>query len=420
MPFLTDLDRRAEVKGSRDPLGLMAIWSHFGRKVVGNLTTVTSTVRGFTTLLLGLHLAEKVRDTARGERPSTLEVFLKFEQLAGYARVHCNGDNAVRGWRRIRARLDGSKAIRISTRSDHQILSNQKVYGLWGLFMTAARNSDLLLPGQPRLTDEAQQFVERRHRAVAGKAVVDLLRRDDFVFEPKGRHAELARSLADAHGSPMTPDEQPFYREHLVWGGPADPTAGRQKLLAELVEQHRTEDFTYREFRAVRNSAARRRDGTALVEELDRIDALEQLVNPARVAFGFVLTQNGRMLGDVAKQISDTWTDVPRLSPLLPEIRATIALASWNDSASRWMRIGECLTSRDHLALIEMLIEANTDVMQKRNGSAPWVTIEAGRLRVREADEAHALIPWNEVENLWRSTYFINSLWSVAREVSPS
>jgi hypothetical protein len=63
MPFLTDLDERAEVKGSKDPLGLVPIWSKFGREVVGNLTTVTGSVRNFTTLLVATEL-----DLAR--RPS--------------------------------------------------------------------------------------------------------------------------------------------------------------------------------------------------------------------------------------------------------------------------------------------------------------------------------------------------------------
>jgi hypothetical protein len=50
-PFLTDLDSRAAVKGSRDPLGIQPIWTRLGRHVVGNLTTVSNSVRDFTTLL---------------------------------------------------------------------------------------------------------------------------------------------------------------------------------------------------------------------------------------------------------------------------------------------------------------------------------------------------------------------------------
>src|SRR5687767_13479599 len=86
MPFLTDLDERAEVKGSRDPLGLVPLWSKLGREVVGNLTTVTTSVRGFTTVLVGLEIAEIIRDHLRGEAPPAIDVFLRVEQLAGYAR----------------------------------------------------------------------------------------------------------------------------------------------------------------------------------------------------------------------------------------------------------------------------------------------------------------------------------------------
>jgi hypothetical protein len=59
-PFLTDLDSRAAVKGSRDPLGIQQIWTRLGRYVVGNLTTVSDSVRDFTTLLLGYYFAARL------------------------------------------------------------------------------------------------------------------------------------------------------------------------------------------------------------------------------------------------------------------------------------------------------------------------------------------------------------------------
>jgi len=61
-PFLTDLDSRAAVKGSRDPLGIQQIWTRLGRPVVGNLTTVNNSVRDFTTMLLGYYLAARLAD----------------------------------------------------------------------------------------------------------------------------------------------------------------------------------------------------------------------------------------------------------------------------------------------------------------------------------------------------------------------
>ena len=32
-PILTDIDARAKVKGSRDPLGVQGMWIQFGRRV---------------------------------------------------------------------------------------------------------------------------------------------------------------------------------------------------------------------------------------------------------------------------------------------------------------------------------------------------------------------------------------------------
>jgi len=60
VPFLTGIDPEAAVKGSRDPLGLQTIWIRLGGLVVGNLTTVSTSVRDFTTLILGYYFAERV------------------------------------------------------------------------------------------------------------------------------------------------------------------------------------------------------------------------------------------------------------------------------------------------------------------------------------------------------------------------
>jgi hypothetical protein len=45
--FFTAEDERARIRGSVDPLGLLPVWSAFGRDIVGNLTTVSNSVRGF-------------------------------------------------------------------------------------------------------------------------------------------------------------------------------------------------------------------------------------------------------------------------------------------------------------------------------------------------------------------------------------
>jgi hypothetical protein len=59
LPFLTQLDSRAAIKGLRGPVGVQTIWTRLGRQVVGNLTTVSNSVRDFTVLLLGYYFAER-------------------------------------------------------------------------------------------------------------------------------------------------------------------------------------------------------------------------------------------------------------------------------------------------------------------------------------------------------------------------
>lgn len=94
-PFLTDFDPQAAVKGSHDPLGIQTIWARLGRHVVGNLTTVSTSVRDFTTLILGYYFAERFASESGGD--GDLPVFLRWEQLAAYMRGEINGDWAFRG-----------------------------------------------------------------------------------------------------------------------------------------------------------------------------------------------------------------------------------------------------------------------------------------------------------------------------------
>ena len=85
MPFLTVIDSRAAIKGSRDPLGAQAIWTLLGRHVAGGLTTNTTSVRDFVVLLLGYRFIEKPDEA--GSREETLLVFIRWARLASYARL---------------------------------------------------------------------------------------------------------------------------------------------------------------------------------------------------------------------------------------------------------------------------------------------------------------------------------------------
>jgi hypothetical protein len=287
-----------------------------------------------------------------------------------------------------------------------------------------ARASDLLLPREQRLTPVVRAFLERIYLPYFGNArrkggpIVDLLRKETFDLEPYGRHQELIAALGKTHGR-LIADERIFYRDHLAWGGPSDRTNGRQHRLAEILAQHRSDDFGFRDFREIKRAAIKKKDDE-LVDFLDRIEALEHLISPARIVFGYLLTQNGQTVESVVGKIAKEWRrpphiDVDRLLSLQPEIAAA---ARSTTVAARWVQVADSFLRADYASLVNLLLEANAEVMQSRNGSAAWVSIESGRLRVRQPDEAEQLIPVSEAEDSWRSTYFINSLWNVARQLA--
>jgi hypothetical protein len=424
MPFLTELDSRAEIRGSRDPLGTVPIWSHFGRKVVGNLTTVSSTVRGFTTLLVGLYLAEQIHDADPDS--SLLETFLKFEALGGYARVRRDpADRSVRGILRVRSRLNGTKRIRISASTTDQILSNQKVYGLWGLYSQPARASELLEAQEQRLSPAARRFVEKQHgdllsrRNPSGRLLLDLLRREAFDLDPEGRHTELLDTLGRAHDRRLRTSERPFYEAHLCRGGDIDTTSGRQPELFELLREISGREFGWPEFNVVR-SGAEKRGSAALRQHLADIESMERLLVPSGMLFSFLLTQEGRTVEEIAAGVRKSWTRGLAIHPaaierLTPDIAAAVRS---DENASRWVAMSYALSTKDYAEAIRTLLQLNASVMQSRNGSAAWIALESDRLRIRMSDDADSLPSPDEVLGRWKSTYFINSLWSITREVA--
>lgn len=422
IPFLTDLDSRAAVKGSRDPLGIQQIWTRVGRNVVGNLTTVSNSVRDFTTLLLGYYFAERL---ANELGPGTeLATFLKWEQLAAYARAAANRDYAFRGTERVRKNLSEGSRVTLSADRDHQILGNQKIYGLWGLYTVPARSSGLVEGDPPRLTPPALDLVEQLYIPLLEirsrrdlRRVYDLLAprasrldvsgTDRTVVEAVGR--VLSRSLSEA--------ERGFYRFHLLQGGPQDSTSGRQRQLAELLEETLDRaDFAWSPAAvgALAKSARARGDQwEALAHHLDRIRICETVMAPTSTLFTHLLGLDGKGVDAVTERLRSEWgAGLRTVSPeAFAELRREIA-AGDVQAGERWLGIARALSGGDYGALVDLLLEQNKVVMADRGG-APWIERRSGELHVRFGDEYGVLPRREEIPSLWRFPYFLDSLRSV-------
>jgi len=423
VPFLTDLDSRAAVKGSRDPLGIQQIWTRLGRHVVGNLTTVSTSVRDFATLLLGYYFAERIAaDVGPGVELAT---FLKWEQLAAYARATANDDWAFRGTERVQKNLQEGSRVTLSDQSAHQILSNQKTYGLWGLYTMPARASGLVNGDPTRLTPAAREFVERRYLTLladgAGRDarhVCDILRAKSCRIDVKNGHASVIEAVGRVLKPRLHQADREFYRTYLLHGGPEDATSGRQRQFAELLRDTLgQDDFAWSPAAVAHLAKTGRMRGEEwhpLAHYLDRIRASETVLAPASALFQHLLGLHGKGIAGVPKRLRETWGAGLRsvASAEFRELRGEIGA---NDSTmgDRWISIGDALANGSYEALLDLLIEQNNSVMLARGGAA-WIEKRGGRLHVRFQDEHGDLPDRNELASLWRFPYFLDSLRSVA------
>lgn len=430
MPFLTLIDPHARLKGSRDPLGFQPLWTRLGRRVITNLTTVTTSLRGFTTLLLGLYFANQWRDEHPDADADLVPAFLKMEQLAAYSRVALRNDvntddeDEVRGIRRVQRNLrENDGVVRISARPQYQILDNQRTYGLWGLYSSAARSSGWLEAGEPRLTLAAREFVEAYYLPrleKRGQTFMPFLDKDR-EFHARGQHKTLAGTLANLLAPQIQPQEIAFYRHHLLYAAaPSNLQTSLWKAMRALGQHGRIaagEAFSMSELRAlIEQSNA---DGNPeLAQRLEEIRVAETVLAPAAEIFGLVLARDAQSIPTVAGEIERTWGT--RLTTIAPDAFHH-ALVQFGDTllpgeGTRLLQLASALADANYQDAIALLLKHNEEVMQARHGGA-WVRVENNRLDVRLRAEERSLTPASDLPDLWLNPYFLNALKRLGMQI---
>jgi len=437
--FFTDVDPEVALKDSRDPLGFQPLWSHFGRKLVGNLTTVTTSVRGFTTLLLGHYLASHLVESGGVPAAEYIEPFLRFEQIAAYSRIAWakeTGDAVgnIRGIRRVEARFkNGHGRVRIAADRDGQILSNQKTYGLWGLYSVAATSSGLLQPSRLSVTSRSTTFLEKNVLPVLDQrrwggidALLRMVSASECFFEPAGKDKALGRTLANLHGPEFNQSDGDFYSTHLVDGRYCHPD-GRQERLWSHMERYNNIHRKWRvpfgmvELSAICSECGASNDklDQVLAEWLGKIRTLERVLVPAEQVFDFALGQRGQSVKTVAAELSRQWHgafDHLDSSLFLDVVPAVNEATGETETSTRLKAIGSSLREGRFEEVLRLVIQHNEFVMQRRSGGA-WVAIKNDQIEVRYSDQAGEPTEAADLPDAWRNTYFLNALKSVGASV---
>ncbi|MCP3993474.1 MAG: hypothetical protein GY722_00200 [bacterium] len=416
MAFLTLEDPNAKVKGSRDPLGILPIWSAFGRHVVTNLTTQTTSTRGFTILLLGRYLGAQLIDQRRIPQEEALDVVLRMEQIGAHIRYAAHDvDGDTRGIERVkRFQEEGRGKVWIHTDPRGLILADQKVTGLWGLYSVSARSSGLLPEGPVGVTEAARQFIEEHYAPQLNGALRPLM----TLLERGGRLALRSNdpvydALAGILMETFTQSEVAFYARHLL---DAEETrnvpAGRQTRFRRLLEHHTDVDAWLSRDEMLRLIRAAGREDEALALLLERILHLESFLGPISAMFDYVLTQAGNTPDEVAEKLHQQWgPHLPHLdADAFQELISEIGQHSPAETARAIHKAHEALRTGDYATAVRALLDWNNRVMGSRK-AGPWVRLaDDGRIDVRYRGVERLLPKKDELPDLWFNSYFIDSL----------
>lgn len=407
MPFLSLLDDRARPKGSRDPLGLEMVWTHFGRKVVGNLTTITSSWRIFSVGLLGFHWCNQLcRDAHPVDKQRLLqEHFIRYEQLAAYLRSIA-GDNEIMGITRVRKRLDNTrKTIDIGIDQKSLILSDQISYGIWGLYSSALRETGLVKGDYRELTERGLGIVRLIEDGILGKA----------------HGADLSWYWSLIRGERKAVSVEDLERSGKGFIKAISETKVMDALISALLQgsgDHPCQLALYETCRALPKAVLESGDLDTLIpairshadskelhDSLDNIAMIERLLVTANVLFSYMRRKDGENLISLAEAIDrlyrfDYLSDGPELRdvPYGPDLDA----------------LRSHLRSGDTQNALRGLLKLNKKIMAGRGGAA-WVEeAGAGSLRVRVKAETAHLPSMEKLQRQWDYDYFLRSYARIA------
>lgn len=402
MAFLSLLDDRAKPKGSRDPLGFELVWTHYGRQVIGNLTTVTSSLNNFAVALVGFKWANELcvhlPDLER--QAKIRETFLRYEQLTGYLRFLA-GNTALMGITRISKRMqDQSIKISLGLHADETILSDQASYGMWGLYSSAMRDSGLIR-GDERILSSLGKDIAQRIETRLDK---------DYLLSLLTSSAKLDRVHLQMHAKPFlraiqSKPIQSSLVEALMGGSEKNPV---QQELWLLTREMRVKDRFESEVSAFIEKIRASTQNQELKYRLIEIENIERLLVATNNLFHYCRRRDGKPLEEILHALNEANYNYSHLSRALPFEKLPHSRLLDGIRAS--------LITGNNLQALEHILQLNKRVMEERGG-APWVELEPGeKLRVRVPSETSELCSQAQLLTNWDYKYFFNSYLSIANQ----
>ena len=399
LTIFSSFDDRARPKGSRDPLGAEASWSFLGRKIVGNLTTVTSNLDNFMVALLCCHHASQGQaDTERIQ-----ERYLRAEQVAAYLKL--SAGSLGTGFLGItQARKNFSRDhIALGNAAEAQLLASQAGYGLWGLYSSALEAAGLIADASRRLSPSGDALVNDIISELGSANW------DEFCTLASGKTLDKARTAR------LAPQFVVTLGCALLRAKVVQALLARQRECALQAEVFplaqaylgQQQDWNIVDFCGwiLSNSNA----SGVLKTTMQRIRSLDSLLKLADIVMLWLQGKNGESIDELAQSLQ-------------PFVLALALGDEWQHEVELphrafLMELRAAALEGDATAVIRAILTQNKSLMQARGGAA-WIESDGMRklvVRVRN-DKPQDLDSLGILDTDWRYTYFLSSFLSITQQ----
>ncbi len=381
-------------KGSRDPLGSERVWGFLGRRLVGNLTTVTSNLNNFFVALLSCDYAHQNVDK---ELAVLQERFARMEQLLAYVRFSLS-DSAILGITKVKQRVSDSHVILgLAT----PLLNNQLSMGLWGLYTPAMARAELVEIDHRRLTALGEELASHLTEQL-GTAWKTLCQICDSGELRTCQISELAVKFELLVGNS---DNRTRFVEALI---ASNQSCNAQSALYRHANQYLTKQMKIGT-KPFLDYLVQCDDPLLQIYAMD-IKQIEPVLVLNDSVFSWLQGQHDKSVQQIIEQlnqrmncnpltISDSLTSLPHRSFLMSSVKLL------NDGN------GE--------QYLQTLLHHHQEIMKQRNG-APWIESREDKLFVRVVSDAGELPDVDEgfasLNDTFENSYFLYSFLLIARE----
>lgn len=403
LSIISLFDDRARPKGSRDPLGIEAVWTFMGRTVVGNLTTVTSNLENFIIALLCCYYA----NSNWTKLDQVQEQFMRAEQLAAYLKLINAGHLELTGFlgiTRASKNVEEDKMF-LGIVPEAQILSDQLSYGLWGLYSSAMVGAGLISGMERKPTDRGKELI---------LAIINHLGNDQWAefqrLSPRSRvSSSEINHLSERFGSMLVSTEirQIMVNALISKQNNCDLQSELYACANKYLEN--TGDIEGSTAQIFCNWLLGCNDvDSGLKEAIERINDIEPLLVIANTVMSWLQSQKNQNVSELERIL------VSRLSDIQCK-------ASWQQTSIPHYHFLENLFSAINKAnaaeIITILVKQNKDIMLQRGGAA-WLEIDGQqRLKVRVLDDKDSLPKdLNSHSQKWQNNYFIGSFLNIIKQ----